>query len=399
MSMRAGHSSKRSYDQNDADIDPLEPSQQYSESSPHQSETEIGVDGFWQSAADAESEVDGYSQRALSGCRDHGEVKTDAGKSSKRPCLEGRYLLDCHKPSHSSATREPWPTNDSDSPFLSKAIHPSSPHIDAQCLQDPQAFLPRKSNHSSSTSLPPPLPNRNHALEPNPSSPPPSRPTFIQLSNDGQQGIKVLFLIDHATKGDAIHHNISAYIHSDSSQMKLLMAKYQHDRSYLQSRYFSKARIICAQLTSRPEFVTLAEKRGNRDRRLEYFSENCTKAHLATLYSHLGSAVDFPRILAARTLNDKAFKDLMTQVFVHSMEDLWCLEFHPSKRNSSAKLERENKEEIYNRFRNLTDRVDGLPAAKVTPGYFEIPLKAGFPRYVLFDQGLEPWKWGRCWRE
>ena len=137
----------------------------------------------------------------------------------------------------------------------------------------------------------------------------------------------------------------------------------------------------------------------NRNRRLEYFSENCTKAHLATLYSHLGSAVDIPRILAARTLNDEACKDLMTQVLVHSMEDLWCLEFDPSKRNSSAKLERENKEEIYNRFRDLKDRVDTLPAAKVPPGYFELPLKASFPRYVLFNQGLEPRKREGRWRE
>lgn len=212
--------------------------------------------------------------------------------------------------------------------------------------------------------------------------------------------MKALFLIAHATKGDEIHHNISAYIHSDSSETKLLMAKYQQDRSYLQSRYFSKARIICAQLTSWLEFGEMEGKgSNNRNRRLEYFSENCTKAHLATLYSHLGSAVDIPRILAARTLNDEACKDLMTQVLVHSMEDLWCLEFDPSKRNSSAKLERENKEEIYNRFRDLKDRVDTLPAAKVPPGYFELPLKASFPRYVLFNQGLEPRKREGRWRE
>ena len=85
----------------------------------------------------------------------------------------------------------------------------------------------------------------------------------------------------------------------------------------------------------------------------------------------------------------------MTQVFIHSMEDLWLFEFHPSKRNHSGKPDKENKEEMYNRFRNLTDRVDGLPAAKVMPGYLKIPLKAGFPRYVLFNRDSEPRKWER----
>lgn len=38
----------------------------------------------------------------------------------------------------------------------------------------------------------------------------------------GQQGINVLFFIDHATKGDAFHHAIQTFVHEDSSEMKLL---------------------------------------------------------------------------------------------------------------------------------------------------------------------------------
>lgn len=72
------------------------------------------------------------------------------------------------------------------------------------------------------------------------------------------------------------------------------------------------------------------------------------------------------------------------------MEDLWCFEFHPSKQNLSAKREKENKDDVYNRFRGLTDREDGLPAAKDLPGYVEVPLTAKFPRYVLFGQGGRP---------
>lgn len=46
------------------------------------------------------------------------------------------------------------------------------------------------------------------------------------------------------------------------------------------------------------------------------------------------------------------------------MEDLWLFEFHPSKQGLSAKLETENKQRLYNRFRTLTGRSYGLPAAK-----------------------------------
>ena len=127
-------------------------------------------------------------------------------------------------------------------------------------------------------------------------------------------------------------------------------------------------------------------KPGNKSGRLIYFRDKCTDVHLAAVYSHLASAVDIPNILAARSPNDKAFKDLMTQVFVHSMEDLWLFEFHPSKRGLSAKLEKENKEKMYNRFRTLTGRIHGLPAAKAVPGYLDVPLKFDFLRYVLLKQ-------------
>lgn len=392
MGLRTEHSSKRPYDQFDADL---------SSSCPQQSEMGVGLDELWQSAADAESEVDGHSQRALIGCRDQGEAETDVTGSSRQLHPGERYFLDPRdfnytqheaspqKKAHISATRGFSTINNDASSLRPKVLHPTS------CIINHKGSPAELPDITPSRALHLSFSNGTQLVKPNPSLPPSSRPTFTQLSTDGQQGMKVLFLIDHATKGDAIHHSISAYIHSDSSEMKLLVAKYQKDRSHLQSRYFAKARIICAQLTSRPKFVTLDEKGGNRDKRLEYFRKNCTKAHLATLYGHLGSAVDIPRILSARTLNDKAFMDLMIQVFVHSMEDLWCFEFKPSKANSSAKLEKESREEIYNRFKVLTDRVDGLPAAKVMPGYFEIPLKAAFPRYVLFHRGPKLLKWER----
>ena len=80
----------------------------------------------------------------------------------------------------------------------------------------------------------------------------------------------------------------------------------------------------------------------------------------------------------------------MMQVFIHCMEDVWFFELQPCRRNVGARLERENKEEMYRRFKGLTDRVVGLPAAKVVPGYLDVPLRAGFPRYVLFDRDLGP---------
>ena len=131
--------------------------------------------------------------------------------------------------------------------------------------------------------------------------------------------------------------------------------------------------------------MELHEKGSDRDRRVEYFGGECSKARLAALYGHLGSAVDIPRILAAQGPNEKAFRDLMMQVFVHSMEDVWYYELQLCRQNISARLEKENKEEIYHRFRGLTDRIEGLPAAKVIPGYLDVPLVAGFPRHMLFD--------------
>ncbi len=128
----------------------------------------------------------------------------------------------------------------------------------------------------------------------------------------------------------------------------------------------------------------------NRARRIAYFSASCTKAHLSTVYSHIASAVDIPRILAARTPNEKAFRDLMAQVFIHSMEDLWRFEFHPSKQDLPAKREKANREDMYNRFKGLTDRITGLPAARALPGYLEVPIRADFPRYVLFGQDFRP---------
>lgn len=72
------------------------------------------------------------------------------------------------------------------------------------------------------------------------------------------------------------------------------------------------------------------------------------------------------------------------------MEDVWFFELQPCRRNIGAKMEKGNKEEMYRRFRGLTDRVDGLQAAKVAPGYLDVPVRAGFPRYVLFDHDLGP---------
>lgn len=71
----------------------------------------------------------------------------------------------------------------------------------------------------------------------------------------------------------------------------------------------------------------------------------------------------------------------MTQVFVHSMEDLWLFEFHPSKQGLSARLEKENKEKMYNiqSFQNP----DG---SYLRTGYLDVLLKFDFLRYVLLKQ-------------
>lgn len=41
---------------------------------------------------------------------------------------------------------------------------------------------------------------------------------------------------------------------------------------------------------------------------------------------------------------------------------------------------------MYNRFRTLTGRIYGLPAAKAVPGYLDVPLKFDFLRYVLLKK-------------
>ena len=252
--MGAEHPPKRSYAQTGADIAPDKPPRRGSGKFSDQAKGEVEVDGsLQQPVTDAESTVDGLSQR---GCRELKGVKTDAGGCSKRPCLNERWSLDVrdfdhtqrkvppHKRTHTSGIRELSARNNSGSPSTCNAIDPSS------CIIDPKDSLADWPENKPSRTLP--------------LSPPPSRPSFTQLATDGQQGMKVLFLIDHATKGDAIHHNISAYIHRHSSEMKLLMRKYQKDRSHLQSRFFGKARIICAQLTSGYQFWELEREESNK---------------------------------------------------------------------------------------------------------------------------------------
>ena len=316
----------------------------------------------------------------------------------ERPCLEERPLLDVRGLKYTQrklplyaairSTQEPMLSGYSEDPAASK-----NPNLN----YNPKRMLDHKSSLTSQRNNPPSKPVPQLLLHSfHPFEPSPTRPTFNQLATDGQQGMKVLFVIDHATKGDAIHHNLKPFFPSPStsSELKLLMSKYRSDRSNFQNRYIAKARTICAQLTSRHEFIELDMENGelgsSRASRLAYFSEKCSKVHLATLYSHLASAVDIAKILLWRTPNDKAFRNLMTEVFIHSMEDLWCFEFHPSKQDLPAKREKENKEDVYNRFRVLTDREYGLPAAKDSPGYLEVPLKANFPRYVLFGQDARP---------
>lgn len=163
-------------------------------------------------------------------------------------------------------------------------------------------------------------------------------------------------------------------------------------RSRLQTTFFAKARALCKELTSRGEVVVLGEMGkgkgkgmgSQRERRMGYFAGKCTKKRLAGLYGHLASAVDVKGILAARGQGERALRDLMAQVFVHCMEDIWFCEMRAWRRDGLAKTERGDREEMYRRFRGLTDRVDGLPAAKVGPGYLDVPLRAGFPRYMLF---------------
>lgn len=396
-SMSAERSSKRSHDQIDADINPGESSQHHLNEYNSQTESDDEFDASAQLAMEeaqepieTATEAGESSQQAARRHCDPVEVESEVGDSSKRPCLEERRVLDTRGFNYMQRQLSPYAAArpcSTQEPMLSRYGQRHNP----MRMQDHKSSLASQWENLPSKSVPKSLPNNL-----SPSGPNPPRPTFNQLATDGQQGMKVLFLIDHATKGDAIHHNLKPFFPSpsSSSELKLLMSKYRIDRSHFQTRYFAKARTICAQLTSRREFLELdTEMEGmvsSRTSRLAYFSEKCSKVHLATLYSLLASAVDIARILLARTPNDRAFKNLMTQVFIHSMEDLWCFELHPSKQDLPAKREKENKEDVYNRFRDLTDREHGLPAARDLPGYLEVPLKASFPRYVLFGQVARP---------
>ncbi len=392
--MRASHSLKRSYYQVDSEVDsgksPYALSQGCHENPDIENEVEKSSPQAMKRShrpIEAEADISGSSRAAISGSRDQSEVETEVSQHLNSPHHNKGRRLESHafnytqRGNSSSRKLDLLVTRGSSA---SKTLRRPRSNAVPKRLPDQQPKIP------PSETLPTSLTTINGSHKPDARSPPPSRPTFTQLANDGQQGMKVLFLVDHATKGDAIHHVIKAYVDERSPEMKLLMSRYLKERCKFQHLFFKKARNICVQLTSRNEFLELERAGVNKGRRLGYFNEQCTEAYLANLYSHIGSAVDIPSILAAQTPNEKPFKRLMTQVFVRSMEDLWCLEFHPSKRNLSAKVERENKEELYGRFRDLTDRFDGLPAARDMPGYLDVPLRADFPRYVLLGQTLGP---------
>lgn len=391
-----------SYDQTDAHIELRETSQPSSETSSDESVIEIEVYEISPLPSErphgsiaAQTAAGGSSQQTTKRPQGPTEVEIEVGESSKRPRLEEKrpihpgsftYKASKHSPqraTRASSIRSPSLLNYGCGPSACRAVRPSNSSFDRGRLLDPRGFLTRQQENLPSNALPTSL--QNSIRRSNPNFAAPSRPSFAQLAADGQQGMKVLFFIDHATKGDAIHYNIRRFVNETSLEMKHLMSKYRSDRSSFQNRFFSKARAICAQLTSRHVFEMEALE-SNRAKRLAYFSDRCTDAYLSTVYSQIASAVDIPKILAARTPHHKAFKNLMTQVFIHSMEDLWCFEFHPSKQDISAKLEKENKEDVYNRFKILTDPVNGLPAARDMPGYLDVPLRADFPRYVLFSQ-------------
>ena len=344
---------------------------------------------------DPDIEVEGFSERATRTYRDQVGIETESGESSKCPRLDEGSLLDRHGIDYRESKDPPcgatntslvqgstW-SNHADDTSSSKAGLPSNINLHPRRLPGSRAFLTKQCGSARYEPFPKSrISSMNH---PRPNTAMSSRLNVHQLAADGQQGMKVLFFVDHATRGDAIHYSIQKFVEDTSPEMILLMNKYRKDRDRSQTRFFVKARTICAQLTSRHEFLGMDGLDNNKSSRLAYFRGNCSNANLSTLYSHIESAVDIPKILAARTPNERAFKDLMTQVFIHTMEDLWCFEFHPSKQNLSAKLEKMNKEDVYNRFKNLTDPVNGLPAARTMPGYLEVPLRASFPRwrYVL----------------
>ncbi|KAF6232613.1 hypothetical protein HO173_009281 [Letharia columbiana] len=214
--------------------------------------------------------------------------------------------------------REPTSSNYDCGHSTVKAVRSSSLTSNRRRLLDLGGFPARQQQYSQSKASPTSRITGTRPSAPNLSSPP--RPAFDQRTTDSQQGMKVLFLIDHATKGDALHHNISPLLirstssPSSSSIPKRLMSKYRSDRSSFQNHFFAKARLIRSQLTSRRDFLDLFlmsyddDTTDSQARRLAYFDQKCTTAHLSTLYHRIASAVDIPRILAARSPHKKAFK-------------------------------------------------------------------------------------------
>ena len=391
--MSAEQTLKRSNSQIDGVSDPSKPPLLPSERDHDHIERNSGLDRSSPGATEIPDKVtDAKTKGAINRSHSPAESDTELCDFSKRSRLDDGRLLKWKNWPHETNSTSAAPSSHADSLLTFENFRPSFLDIDPKRLQDPKAINAQQPTHPPPSRTLAPSPTINHSRPPNnpplkPAAPSPARrPSLNQLSTDGQQALKVLVLIDHATKGDAIHHALSADIHPNSLEMKHLMFKYRTHRSKLQNAFFAKARTICAQLTTRHEFVELHEKGSDRGRRVEYFGGKCTKARLESLYGHLGSAVDVPRILAAQGPNEKAFRELMTQVFIHCMEDVWYYELQPCRQNVSARLEKENKEEIYHRFRGLTDRIEGLPAAKVIPGYLDVPLRAGFPRYMIFDR-------------
>ncbi|CAD6575955.1 MAG: hypothetical protein ASARMPREDX12_007656 [Alectoria sarmentosa] len=399
----AVHSSKRSHEQ----IEPGESSQHSSERSHNQSDTDTKVDQPTSKATSRPHEPTSTETSFSESCpqisyRPHEptSIKTSVNECSKRPRHDSRRLLNSpgfDYRQRSIALDSATPTSTIPNPKHDNHFSNPSPSrpLFSKNLTHKFIHLPNPPNHllkPSETPPPKPLPAPIIPnLIPNPTPP---RPTFAQLAAAAQLGTRVLFLIDHATKSDALHHHLQTILppsSSSSTALRLLMRKCRSERSHLQNRYFAKARTICLQLVSAREFLDLVgtepQTSSDRARRLAYFTAHCTTTLLATLHRPLASAIAMHTILLASTPNAAAFKTLMTQVFIHSMEDLWSYEFQPSQQGISATMERENREAVYERFKGLTSRVDGLPAARDLPGYWEVPLRAGFPRYVLFGQG------------
>lgn len=172
-------------------------------------------------------------------------VETNAEESSKRLCFDKIRLLDPRHFHHMHYTTSPC-----------KAIRPSTNRKPTWCDDDsirstPKAKRPQNLNydpkllagflqHFFSKPFPSSLLNHNHPTKSNSRAPLPLRLTFAHLAADGQQDMKVLFLIDHATKGDAIHHAIGAYVHPDSSEMVLLVCNHLSECSSLQNHFLPR---------------------------------------------------------------------------------------------------------------------------------------------------------------